>query len=136
MAGNENLLNYLETVNMPWGKLFYRIVWTQLPKFEGLDILDYGSGFGITADYFASDNNVTAYEPNPYMPSMYPHNNKFTQINIIPDGKFDVIICHNVLEYAADRTEIFKHFRDIIKPDGIISIIKHNHFSHCSRITI
>jgi len=127
MSKNRDLASYLNNVNMPWGKLFYQLVWAQLPKFNGLDILDFGSGFGITADHLAADNNVTAYEPDTDMPAMYPHNNKFIQTDAIPDGKFDVIICHNVLEYVSDREEVICKFHELIKPDGVISIIKHNH---------
>lgn len=37
-----------------------------------------------------------------------------------------MIICHNVLEYAKDREDIVKQFERILKPDGKISIVKHN----------
>jgi 2-polyprenyl-3-methyl-5-hydroxy-6-metoxy-1,4-benzoquinol methylase len=127
MSKNQDLSSYLNNVNMPWGKLFYQLAWAQLPKFKELDILDFGSGFGITANHLAADNNVTAYEPDTDMPTMYSHNNKFIQTDVIPDKKFDVIICHNVLEYVPDRVEIIRKFHDLIKPDGVISIIKHNH---------
>ena len=121
------MINYLNTVNMPWGKLFYQLVRAQLPDFNGLDILDFGSGFGITADHLAAKNNVIAYEPNTDMPGMYPHVNKFTQTDVIPDGKFDVIICHNVLEYVPDRAEVTRKFHDLLKSDGVLSVVKHNH---------
>lgn len=39
---------------------------------------------------------------------------------------FDIIICHNVLEYAEDRANIVKEFARILKPNGKISIVKHN----------
>ena len=119
--------NYLNNVNMPWGQLFYKLVWAQLPDFSGLDILDFGSGFGITADHLAAMNNVTAYEPNTAMWEMYPHRNKFTQTDVIPDGKFDVIICHNVLEYIPDRADVIGKFHELLKPDGMLSVVKHNH---------
>lgn len=121
------MIKYLNNVNMPWGKLFYKIVWEQLPDFNNKDILDFGSGFGITADHLASNNNVTAYEPNTDMVSMYPHENKFIQTNILPDNQFDIIICHNVLEYVSDRTEIINKFYNLLKPHGTLSIVKHNH---------
>ena len=43
------------------------------------------------------------------------------------DNFFDVVICHNVFEYAEEREDIFKEFYRVLKPNGIISIIKHNH---------
>lgn len=42
------------------------------------------------------------------------------------DETFDMIICHNVLEYAEEREDIVKEFARILKPDGTISIVKHN----------
>ena len=37
-----------------------------------------------------------------------------------------MIICHNVLEYAEDRADIVKEFSRILKPNGKLSIVKHN----------
>ena len=36
-----------------WERLFKRIVWKQIGEIEGKRILDFGSGEGITANYFA-----------------------------------------------------------------------------------
>ena len=48
---------------MPWGKLFYKLLKNHL-DYEGRNILDFGSGFGIMADYLAEKNNVPAIEPS------------------------------------------------------------------------
>lgn len=42
------------------------------------------------------------------------------------DASFDVIVCHNVFEYATDRADITREFSRLLKPDGYISIVKHN----------
>ena len=42
------------------------------------------------------------------------------------DETFDMIICHNVMEYAEDRADIIKEFARILKNDGKISVVKHN----------
>lgn len=65
-SGNINVQAYLDTVNTPWGKLFYQLVWHNL-DYKGKKILDFGSGFGIIADYLAKNNEVTAIEPNKEM---------------------------------------------------------------------
>lgn len=39
---------------------------------------------------------------------------------------FDIIICHNLLEYAEDREDIVKEFARILNPNGKIFYIKHN----------
>ena len=42
------------------------------------------------------------------------------------DGSFDVIFCHNVLEYVPDRAEVLKEFHRLLKPEGFVSLVKHN----------
>ena len=42
------------------------------------------------------------------------------------DETFDVIICHNVLEYAPDREQIAAEFARLLKPGGKLSIVKHH----------
>jgi len=37
-----------------------------------------------------------------------------------------VIICHNVLEYLDNRTELLCEFSRVLKPGGFVSIVKHN----------
>ena len=40
--------------NLPaWEGLFKKIVWKQLGDIKDKDILDFGSGEGITSDHFA-----------------------------------------------------------------------------------
>lgn len=49
---------------------------------------------------------------------------------------FDIIICHNVLEYAEDRANIVKEFARILKPNGKISIVKHNGAGRVMQIVV
>lgn len=130
----KDLGNYLENMEKPWGVLFYRVVWEQLSQINNCKILDFGSGFGFTANHFAKNNDVTAIEPNAEMTKMVPHKNKFTQIigdihelKYEEDNSYDVIVCHNVFEYAEEREALFKEFYRVLKPNGLISIVKHNH---------
>ncbi len=116
-----------------WERLFKRIVWSQLAGTEGKTVLDFGSGEGITADHFAENNNVTAVEPWEDMLKDSWHNNDYTQIvgdvtslAQFPDNSFDVVICHNVLEYVDDKCEILKELTRVLKPEGFLSIAKHN----------
>ena len=41
-----------------------RIVWLQMGTLQGKRILDFGSGAGITTNYFARENEVIAVEPS------------------------------------------------------------------------
>ena len=48
----------------PWECLMKRIVWKQLGDIRDKKILDFGSGIGVTANYLAEHNDVTAIEPD------------------------------------------------------------------------
>lgn len=37
-----------------------------------------------------------------------------------------MIFCYNVLEYVPDREEILKEFYRLLKPEGFVSLVKHN----------
>ena len=54
-----------ELTELPaWERLLKKIVWAQLGDIRGKNILDFGSGEGVTASHFAENNNVVAIEPS------------------------------------------------------------------------
>lgn len=117
----------------PWEYLMKRIVWQQLGDIKDKKILDFGSGIGVTANYLAENNDVIAIEPDKNSINSRWADNQYMQVNgstdelrKFADETFDRIICHNVLEYALDREEIVKEFWRVLKPNGQISIVKHN----------
>ena len=117
----------------PWECLMKRMVWKQLGDVRGKKILDFGSGIGVTANYLARYNDVTAIELDEESVSMRWSDNQYAQIigstdelRKFSDETFDMIICHNVMEYAEDRADIFNEFARILKKDGRISVVKHN----------
>lgn len=131
---NQYLKAYFENINKPWGVLFYRVVWEQLSQITNSRILDFGSGFGVTANHFAKNNEVLAIEPNAEMVEMRLCENNYHQIiggidhlKQQKDNSFDVVVCHNVLEYTKERKDILQEFCRVLKPNGILSIVKHNH---------
>lgn len=131
---SKELRIYLDNIKKPWGILFYKMVWEQLSWVQGMKVLDFGSGFGITSNYLAKRNEVLAIEPNEDMVNMREKENSYIQIvggveklKNIDDKTFDIVICHNVLEYADEREEIIRELSRILKDSGKISIVKHNH---------
>jgi 2-polyprenyl-3-methyl-5-hydroxy-6-metoxy-1,4-benzoquinol methylase len=125
---------YFENLQQPWWKLFYRLVWGQLPEYKSMNILDFGSGLGKTADHLAEQNTVLAIEQDEQMVERRYQNHFYTQevgsvarLHSLPDASFDCIICHNVLEYIEQKDEVVEAFSKLLKPDGKISLIKHNH---------
>ena len=116
-----------------WEKLAKVIIWKQIGTLKGKTILDFGSGIGITADHFSADNNVIAVEPSEEMLTNQVNTNGYQQIigstdklKELPSNSFDYILCHNVLEYVNDREIIVGEFYRLLKPNGKLSIVKHN----------
>ena len=117
----------------PWDALMMYMVWKQLGEIENKSILDFGSGTGITSNYYAKKNSVIAIEPSEEAVNVRWQDNSYEQLTgstdklkELPSECFDIIICHNVLEYALDREDILSEFARILKPDGFISLVKHN----------
>ena len=134
MDGKTNIQGYLAYVHAPWGQLFYQLAWHNI-ECKGKRILDFGSGFGMTADHFAQYNHVTAIEPNKEMLEHRVADHPYEQIvggvetlRSMPSQSFDVIICHNVMEYLDDhdREALLFELNRLLKANGFISIIKHN----------
>ena len=50
-----------------WEKLGKQLIWAQLDFVHGMKVLDFGSGTGVTADFFSEDNEVIAVEPSEKM---------------------------------------------------------------------
>ncbi len=116
-----------------WDRLLKRIVWQQMGDISGKRILDFGSGEGITADHFAANNEVIAVEPSQDMLLNAGKDNKYEQIvgdvsslSKMPDESFDMIICHNVLEYIDDKILVIAELSRLLKIGGILSLVKHN----------
>lgn len=128
-----HIQNYLNTINTPWGKLFYLLIWHPLESVTGKNVLDFGSGFGITSNFLAKTNRVTAIEPNEEMIRNSICTNPYRQITggieqmkRLSPQTYDVILCHNVFEYVDDKKKYLKEFQCLLKPDGLLSIVKHN----------
>lgn len=126
--------DYRALIDKPWGRMFYDMIFCQLnlPADKRMRILDFGAGFCVTADHYAKFHDVIAYEPDEAMYSKRVQTNPYTlltdraQFASIPDGSIDVVICHNVLEYVSDRTEILQELTRVLKTGGTLSIVKHN----------
>ncbi|MBR4085342.1 MAG: methyltransferase domain-containing protein [Lachnospiraceae bacterium] len=116
-----------------WERLLKKILWAQLGDMKDKKILDFGSGEGITANYFAKDNEVVAVEPWEEMLQNRWKDYEYLQIQgdisavaEMKENSFDVVFCHNVLEYIDDKTQIVKELCRVLKPGGMLSIVKHN----------
>ena len=127
---SNQIQNYRNVVDQPWGRMFYDLIYNQLnlPNEKRLKILDFGAGFCLTADHYAEHHDVTAAEPNKEMVSLRVRSNNYTLIpkgteflSAVADNTYDVVICHNVLEYVDDIDYILIQLERVLKPCGILS---------------
>lgn len=132
---SNSIKEYRKLVEQPWGRMFYEIIYSQLQLSDTikLNVLDYGAGFCVTANHYAKQHNVTAVEPNTKMSDLKIKDNEYTLLSGgvellkgIPNDSYDIVICHNVLEYTDDKSTILKELTRILKPGGKLSIVKHN----------
>ena len=110
-----------------------KVLWIQIGQLSNQRILDFGSGIGVTANHYAADNAVVAVEPSAESIQKRWEDHPYHQIvgstealREMSDESFDVIFCHNVLESAQDREVILREFYRLLKPQGILSLVKHN----------
>ena len=127
--------NYRNVVEQPWGKIFYDIIYRQLnfSNDRRLKILDFGAGFCITSSHYAKNHDVTALEPNEEMYTLRFKSDDYTLITqgidylkTVAENTYDVVLCHNVLEYVDNKETILSELKRVLKPGGKLSIIKHN----------
>lgn len=131
---SESVNDYYQLVQEPWGRMFYDLVWEQadIEDNQRYTILDYGSGFGVTSRHYSYSHNVIAIEPNDLMlekrfaGSYEQLAGGEDKLKAFPDNFFDVIFCHNVLEYCRNQAEIFNELTRVLKNNGRISLVKHN----------
>ena len=131
----DNVKDYIELIKAPWGRMFYDLLFMQLniPQKQRLQILDFGSGLGVTSNHFAVWHDVTAVEPDAEMIENSRRENLYTQIYgsieklaAFNDNTFDFIFSHNVLEYIYEKEPIVAELLRILKPGGTLSVVKHN----------
>ena len=97
-------------------------------------IADVGSGTGkFTRLLLEWGSRVYAVEPNEEMISLRVQENSYTLVpqgaeylSEIEDSTFDVVLCHNVLEYVEDAESVLNQLVRVLKPGGILSVVKHN----------
>ena len=130
-----SIIDYRQLIDKPWGRMFYDMIFRQLdlPNDISLQILDFGAGFCVTANHYSKYHSVTAIEPDKEMIDLSIHDNHFDFIHggietlsRYADNTFDIVICHNVLEYVSDKEFILQELARVLKQGGTLSIVKHN----------
>lgn len=88
----QQLQQYHKT-NHAWGTgchAFKDTIFGKLRKLGGVSILDYGCGKGTLKKSLKERTNVNVFEYDPGIPGK----------EIVPKGKFDLVVCRDVLEHV------------------------------------
>jgi ubiquinone/menaquinone biosynthesis C-methylase UbiE len=149
---DEKLSAFKEQQNAPWGRLRYGIAFTNLQRHldDGpLRVLDAGGGNGLDAIPFAARGHAVALldystemlaearrnaEANGVAERMTFHQADLAAIpSLFPEAQFDVVLCHNVLQYVGDVGTALKAMCHALRPGGLISILSVNRYSEAYR---
>lgn len=125
-----------------WDYLLKQMLWKQLSFVQGMKILDFGSGAGETAAHLAACNDVTAVEPSADMLAQREAG-AYTQlqggielVRVMEDASFDMVLCHNVLEYVDEKEAYLRELSRVVKSGGLLSLVKHNRAGRVMQMTV
>ncbi len=145
---DSKIIKWKQEMNLPWAKLKYKLGQANLAKHLGqnqMRILDAGGGNGIDSvpiaklgnfvdivDYsqeMLADVQCRAAQEN-IQNQITTHLSDVKNIaTLFSDSSFDLILCHNVLQYIDDVPALFKSLSKLLRPGGIISIVSINRYS-------
>lgn len=133
---------------MPWQKLKYRLVQANLAKHlrpGPLHVLDAGGGNGFDSIFLAQQGHrveIVDYSSEMVAEALRTATLTRTQEQVtvhqadlrdlrqlFPGVKFDLVLCHNVLQYLEDAHTLLYDLVASLKTGGIISVMSINRFS-------
>jgi len=144
---DESIDRWIAENDLPWMKLKTEIGLSNLKKHlpqRPLRILDAGGGSGADsiplaredhdidlADY--SQEMLKAARENAKREGLRDkirfHSADVSQLDrTFPQPQFDVVLCHNVLQYVADVPQLVSKLSAVLLPGGILSLISPNRY--------
>ena len=147
-AFDRHIEQWINEQATPWGQLRYRLTQANLAKYLGstpLHILDAGGGNGVDSlplarrghfveivDYsgqmLADAARRAAQEGLQDLINLHQANVHEVG-SLFPDSHFDVVLCHNVLQYVEDVPALLKSLARPLKESGLLSLISINRYS-------
>jgi ubiquinone/menaquinone biosynthesis C-methylase UbiE len=107
---------------------------------KGLHVLDIGCGTGAIskgiANYVGETGSVTGIDnTEKFIASGKESHREISNLELIhadlfefnPKQKFDLIVAARVLQWLSNPKDALKKMRELLKPDGQISILDYNH---------
>jgi S-adenosylmethionine-dependent methyltransferase len=150
---DQNIERWDHEQRQPWQKLKYKLVQSHLAKHLGhgqQHILDAGGGNGLDSipltaqghrveivDYskemLADAERRAAAAGVPERVGLHFGNVREVS-RLFPEAQFDLVLCHNVIQYVDDLPGLLHDLVAALKPGGLISIVSINRFSIPYRI--
>jgi S-adenosylmethionine-dependent methyltransferase len=150
-----HLTAFKENQDTPWGKLRYDVGKANIQKHfhaHNARVLDVGGGTGLDAIPFAKQGHqVTLLDYSGEMIGEAKRSAEEAGVSdritfhqgdihsiptLFPNTRFDLILCHNVLQYVNDIKAAIKMMSDVLKPNGLLSIIAMNRNSEPYRLAL
>ncbi len=145
---DDTFAQWQKEMNLPWGKLMYKLVQANLAKHLGPEkwrVLDAGGGSGRDSIPLAEQGHwVDIVDYSREMLAEATRQAALVQaqervavhyadvrdlVHLFPPSHFDLILCHNVLQYVQDVPALLKDLVVCVKPGGLISIVSINRYS-------
>ena len=132
---------YAETVDTrPWNAHYERpAVISLLPPLTNATVLDAGCGSGWYAEQLLGlGAKVTAFDLNAEFVTLTRARvggrarvlraDLAGPLDFAGDGEFDVVVCPLVMHYLKDWQPVFREFRRVLKPRGVLVFSTHHPF--------
>lgn len=145
---NSAVSSWTERLKEPWNRLRYSVYHTNLRRHlphHPLHILDVGGGSGsdavplalagqtVTLVDFAESMLAEARrnaEANNVADRLIFHQADLTELPTLFAGPvFDLVVCHNALQYISDLAGAVQSVCAPLKPEGIVSVVSVNRYS-------
>ncbi len=151
-AFDAGLASWKEWQEASWGRLYYTVLWSNLQRHLGerpLHILDAGGGNGPDALYFVdrghrvalldfstgmlADARRAAEARGLIARLTFHHADCLAVPDLFPAQTFDVVLCHNVLQYVDDAGVLLRALCVPLKQHGVLSVMGMNRHSEVYR---
>jgi S-adenosylmethionine-dependent methyltransferase len=145
---DESIDRWVAENDLPWMQLKTEIGLSNLMKHlpqRPLRILDAGGGSGADSIPLAREgHSVDLLDYSPEMLKVARENAEREKLQAkiryhagdvsqlertFPQPQFDVVLCHNVLQYVADVPNLLSMLSKVLLPGGILSLISPNRYS-------